>query len=116
MPGSWHPEKDYDRLTIVHPKTVIILEAAAADTQGNFDDFCTRLRAGRPQFDEATLSATYTNLQGRRLQFTHRGVRRVDGAAVDLNAWPLFEGPWLNARRGTGVITLQYGRERVTLD
>ncbi|MBP6507029.1 MAG: hypothetical protein KA257_05645 [Opitutaceae bacterium] len=116
VPGAWHNEGDHDRLTIVHPKTAIILEAAAAKDEKSFDAFCARLQAGRPTFDEQTLTATYTNRQGRRLQFTHRGARLVDGVAVNLADWPLFEGPWLNAQPNTGIITLQYGAERVTLD
>jgi len=116
VPGAWHREKNHDRLTLLHPKTAVILEAAAAKDEKSFDDFCARLRAGRPQFDESTLTATYTNLQGRRLQFTYREARLVDGGVVNLQDWPLFEGPWLNARPGTGIITLQYGTERVTLD
>lgn len=116
VPGTWHAADTYDRFTLVHPKTAIILEAAAAEETKGFDDFCRRLSESRPHFDESTLTATYTNLRGHRLQFTHRGNRIVDDTFVDLNAWPLFEGPWMNARRGTGVITLQYGRQRVTLD
>ena len=54
--------------------------------------------------------------RGHRIQFTHRGARIVDGVTANLAEWPLFEGPWMNARVGTGVITLQYGPERVTLD
>ena len=40
----------------------------------------------------------------------------MDGVAAQLAEWPLFAGPWMNARIGTGVITLQEGSERVTLD
>jgi len=40
----------------------------------------------------------------------------VDGVTANLAEWPLFEGPGMNARRGTGVFTLQYGDEHVTLD
>jgi hypothetical protein len=115
-PGEWHQETDHDRLTILHPKTAVILEAVAAKDEKSFDAFCARLRASHPQFDERTLTATYTNTRGHKIQFTHRGPRLVDGAAVNFDAWPLFEGPWMNARRNTGVITLQYGTERVTLD
>lgn len=116
VPGVWHREKDHDRLTITHPQTAIILEAVAAGEAASFDAFCARLRAGQPHFDEATRTATYTNTRGHRLQFTHRGPRLVDGVPVNLQAWPLFEGPWLNARRGTGVITLEHGPDRVVLD
>lgn len=116
VPGTWHQEKDHDRLTLLHPKTVVILEAVAAREGKDFDSFCARLRRNRPEFDEQTLTAVYTSTRGHRIQFTHRGARIVDGVTANLAEWPLFEGPWMNARVGTGVITLQYGPERVTLD
>jgi len=116
VPGTWHPEKGYDRLTLRHPKTAVILEAVAAREEKDFDSFCARLRQNRPEFDEKTLTAVYTSSRGHRIQFTHRGARSVDGVAANLSEWPLFEGPWMNARAGTGVITLQHGTERVTLD
>ncbi|MBX3751011.1 MAG: hypothetical protein KF897_13050, partial [Opitutaceae bacterium] len=116
VPGTWHREDTYDRLTIVHPKTAVILEAAAAKDHASFDAFCARLKQNGPAFDEKSLTATYTNLQGRRIEFTHHDRRSVDGVAADLARWPLFEGPWMNAQRHTGVITLQHGDERVVLD
>lgn len=116
VPGTWHQEKDYDRLTLLHPKTAVILEAVAAREEESFDSFCARMIQNRPEFDEQTLTAVYTSTRGHRIQFTHRGARIVDGIAANLAEWPLFEGPWMNSRRGTGVVTLQYGQERVTLD
>ena len=116
VPGTWSQEKDHDRLTIVHPKTAVILEAVAAKDEKNFDAFCARMRANRPVFNERTLTVAYVTGRGHRIDFKHHGVRSVDGIAADLDHWPLFEGPWLNARRNTGIITLQYGTERVTLD
>lgn len=116
VPGTWNREADHDRLMIVHPKTAVILEAAAAKDVADFDTFCAQLKANRPAFDERTLTATYTTRAGRRIEFTHRGARKVDGVAADLARWPLFEGPWMNAQRHTGVITLQYGDEKVVLD
>jgi len=115
-PGTWVVEPDYDRLTIEHPKTAVILEAVTARGEKDFDTFCARMVRNRPAFDEKTLTASYTSTRGHRIQFTHRGARLVDGVATDLGTWPLFEGPWLNARRGAGVVTLEYGAERVTLD
>lgn len=116
VPGTWHKEKNHDRLTLAHPKTAVILEAVAAREEKDFDSFCARLRQNRPQFDEQTLKAVYTTTRGHRIQFTHRGARIVDGVAAQLDEWPLFEGPWMNSRVGTRVITLQYGAERVVLD
>ncbi|HTO04978.1 MAG TPA: hypothetical protein VL069_14800 [Opitutus sp.] len=116
VPGTWHQEKDHDRLTLLHPKTAVVLEAVAARDEASFDAFCARMRQNRPAFDEKTLTVAYTSTRQHQIQFTHRGTRIVNGIATDLADWPLFEGPWMNSRRGTGVITLQYGRERVTLD
>lgn len=115
-PGEWHPEKTHDRLTLRQPKTAVILEAVAAREEKSFDAFCARVRALRPEFDERTLTATYTSTRGHRIKFTHRGARIVNGTTVDLSTWPLFEGPWMNSEPGTGLITLQYGAERVTFD
>jgi len=115
-PGKWHPEEDHDRLTILHPRTAVILEAVAAKDETSFDAFCARMAQNHPTFDERTLTASYTTGRGHSIQFTHRGPRIVDGIAANLEDWPLFEGPFLNARRHTGVITLSQGSERVTLD
>jgi hypothetical protein len=62
------------------------------------------------------MTASYVTGRGHRIDFTHHGKRSVDGVAANLAEWPLFEGPWMNARRNTGIITLQYGTERVVLD
>ncbi|MCF7688536.1 MAG: hypothetical protein K9M98_02065 [Cephaloticoccus sp.] len=115
-PGAWHPEKTYDRLTINHPKTAVILEAVAADQETSFDDFCARILASHPTFDEQWLTATYTSSRGHRMYFTHHGLRKVDGVITNLNTWPIFEGPWMNSIPGTGIVTLQYGREKYTFD
>jgi len=116
VPGTWVYEPDYERLELRYPKTAVILEAVPAGEYPSFDAFCARMQQLTPKFDEATLTADYTTSRGHRIQFTHRGARIVDGVKTDLAAWPLFEGPWLNSRRGTGVVTLQYGPECVTLD
>ena len=116
VPGAWHPESDHDRLTILHPKTAVILEAVAAKDEKNFDAFCARMAQNHPIFDERTLTATYTTGRGHKIQFTQRGPRLVDGVAANLDDWPLFEGPFINSRRHTGVVTLSHGSEHVTLD
>ena len=40
----------------------------------------------------------------------------MDGVAANLDEWPLFEGPFINSRRHTGVVTLSHGAEHVTFD
>jgi len=115
-PGEWHAEKDHDRLTIQHAKTAVILEAVAASTEENFDAFCARILASKPRFDEQWLTATYTTTSRHQLSFTHHGLRTVDRIATNLDKWPIFEGPWMNAQPGTGVVTLEYGQEKYIFD
>ena len=114
--GMWYEEKDYSRLTLLHPKTAVILEAIPAKEGGSFEAFCARVLQSRPEFDEGTLTARYTSTRNHRIEFTHRGARVVDGVATDLATWPLFEGPWLNSELGSGVIKLTYGDDVVSLD
>lgn len=116
VPGTWHNEGDHDRLTILHPRTAIVLEAVSTKDAQSFDAFCADRLAHTPTFDEGTMTAAYTDTHGHKIEFTHHGARVVDGHVVDLANWPLFEGPWMNAKRGTGIITLQYGSQRVVLD
>ncbi len=118
-PGKWYQEKklvqgqeeNYDRLTILHPKTAVILEAVAADTEESFDAFCARILASKPTFDEAWLTATYTTTRGHEINFTHHGPRVVDGVSTNLDTWPIFEGPWMNAQPGTGIVTIRYDQK-----
>jgi len=114
--GTWHQEPSYDRLTLDHPRTAVVMEVVDAEEGGDFEAFCAERLAQPPVFDEVTMTARYTSSRGHRLTFTHLGERRVNDELVDLRNWPLFEGPWLNARHGEGVITLEYGTERVRLD
>ncbi|MBS0663061.1 MAG: hypothetical protein JSR48_07330 [Verrucomicrobia bacterium] len=116
VPGTWVVEPDYDRLTLQHPKTAVILEAVPKSEYPDFDAFCARMRQLKPHFDEATLTADYTNSRGHQIRFTHHGARVVDGVTANLATWPVFEGPWMNCLPGTGIVTLQYGPEHLTFD
>ena len=40
----------------------------------------------------------------------------VNGEPVDYGAWPLFEGPFLRAERGSRTLEIRYGRARRVLD
>jgi hypothetical protein len=116
VPGKWHKEKDHDRLTILHSKTAVILEAVAAKDEPSFEVFCDRILQSEPTFDEEYLTATYTTTRGHEINFTHRGPRIVDGVVANLDTWPIFEGPWMNSDRGTGIVTLEYAEERHIFD
>ena len=115
-PGEWHEEKNYDRLTILQPKTAVILEAVSIEEQPDFEAFCAEILKSKPVFDEAWLTVRYMTTRGDQIRFTHHGNRHVDDIATNLDTWPIFEGPWMNAQPGTGIVTLQYGQEKYTFD
>ena len=114
--GRWFEESDHFRLRLEAPVAAVILEAARASEYASFDAFCDRIGRNRVEFDRAARRLAYTSSRGRTIEVTSRGERRLDGRPVDMDAWPLFEGPWVNAATGSRVITIQYGPERVVLD
>ncbi len=40
----------------------------------------------------------------------------VDGKALDYTKWKLFEGPYLNAEKGSRKLTITHGRLKRILD
>jgi len=116
VPGTWHRKDGHDRLMLEQPRVAVVMEVLAADEGLSFEAFRADRVAHPPVFDAATMTANYRSTRGARLDFTHRGQRSVNGRVADLPNWPLFEGPWLNASQGKGVVTLSYGDERVRLD
>ena len=114
--GRWSEEADHFRLTLTAPVAAVILEAASASEYPSFDAFCERILRNRVRFDRSAKRVTYTSSRRREIEVTARGERRLDGRAVDLENWPLFEGPWVNAAKGSRIITLEYRPERIILD
>ena len=44
------------------------------------------------------------------------GQHRVDGEAIDYDAYPLYEAPGVDAQAGTGRMTFRKGDQEVRLD
>ena len=41
---------------------------------------------------------------------------KVNGQAIDYDRWKLFEGPYLNAEKGSRKLEITHGRIKRTLD
>ena len=50
------------------------------------------------------------------MKFTFDGARIVNGQAVDFRSYKLFNGPFIHAEVGTGVITMTANGKVRTLD
>ena len=58
----------------------------------------------------------FTTLSGDVLELCYGETPTVDGVPVNYDAWPLFEGPFLRAERGSRTLEIRYGRNRRVLD
>jgi hypothetical protein len=114
--GRWTEQPDHFRLTLAGPVAAVVLEVARASEYSSFDEFCRQVARNPVVFDRAAKRLRYRSSRGREIEVASSGERRLDGRPVNLDDWPLFEGPWVNAARGTRVITIEHGGERVVLD
>lgn len=100
-----------------HLKNGTLIQAASASEYRSFADFQAAIRALPLRYRLApTPSVTFTSLRGRKLEFTYGEAPRVDGRVVNYDAWKLFEGPHLNAERGSRRLAITHGRLERVLD
>jgi hypothetical protein len=55
-------------------------------------------------------------LRGKQIVVTYGGAPVVDGKKIDYTQWKLFEGPYLNAEKGSRKLTITHGRLKRVLD
>lgn len=110
-------EKGDKLLASHHRKNGTIVQAASASEFANFAAFQSAIRALPLEFAlDPVPSVRFTTLRGRTLEFTYGKTPSVDGVAVDYSKWKLFEGPYLNAEKGSRKLTLTHGRLERVLD
>jgi hypothetical protein len=115
-PYVWIDEEKGWRWRSHDLKNGVVVEVASVHTAGDYKSFLDRMRSQRiaaRDFDH-TLTVSYPSLAGDTLTFTYDGLRRLNGATVDLTKTRLYDGPFMSAEVGTGVIELRYG-DRVRL-
>jgi hypothetical protein len=100
-----------------HLRNGTIIQAASADEFASFADFQAAIRALSLEFSlEPVPSVRMKTLRGRDIVFSYSKPPQVDGVAVDYSKWKLFEGPYLNAERGSRKLTITHGRLERVLD
>jgi endogenous inhibitor of DNA gyrase (YacG/DUF329 family) len=96
----------------------VVLEAVEADQAESFRDFCAS-RCGA-HFDLSGWPGegqiTVETVAGHRLEMAYEGPHSIDGEHIDYNAYPLFDGPGLDAPTDTGMITFRHDGDELTLD
>ena len=100
-----------------HLKNGTIVQAAAASEFKNFAEFQAAIRALPLEFTlEPTPTVTMRTLRGKNIVCTYGEAPIVDGKALDYTKWKLFEGPYLNAEKGSRKLTITHGRLKRILD
>ena len=117
-PYVWIDEEKGWRWRSHDLKNGVIVEVSAVRTVGDYENFLHRMRSQRvlAMDFEHTLTVSYTSLAGDTLTFTYDGLRRLNGATVDLTKTRFYDGPFMSAEVGTGVIKLRYGNRVRLLD
>lgn len=110
-------EKGDKLLVSPHAKNGTIVQAASAAEFKDFAAFQAAIRALPLEFNLAPVPVVrMKTLRGRELVFAYGQAPVVDGRKVDYSRWKLFEGPHLNAERGSRKLTITHGRLERVLD
>jgi hypothetical protein len=100
-----------------HLKNGTIVQAASAGEFKDFAAFQAAIRALPLEFQLAPVpTVKFTTLRGKQVVCTFGAAPVVNGQPVDYTKWKLFEGPYLNAEKGSRKLTLTHGRLERVLD
>ena len=94
----------------------VVVEVASHDEAGSFGEFCTGLRTRKLSCTPAdsSLSVSFVARDGKRMDFSTGKNPLLDGSPAVPSRQLLFDGPWIQAKSGTGIITLTDGiRSRI---
>ena len=98
------------RLVSPHLKNGTIVQAASASEYRSFDEFKQAMVALPLEYKlEPTPTVKMTTLRGRKITFTYGKAPEVEGRPMDYRKWKLFEGPYLNAEKGSRKLTITHG-------
>ncbi|MBS0633742.1 MAG: hypothetical protein JSS11_17670 [Verrucomicrobia bacterium] len=118
----WVPERGKGKgdriLQSPHLKNGTIVQAAAASEFKDFAAFQAAIRALPLEFKlEPVPTVTMTTLRGQQVTVTYGQAPVVNGATLDYaKTWKLFEGPYLNAEKGSRRLVITHGKLERILD
>lgn len=116
--ATWTEEKICWRWRSTSRRTGWVVEVSSAGESGSFEAFRKSLRSRTPDTTgfARTVSVRFVTASGDSMSFAYGGDRRLNGAAVTFADYPLYDGPWMQAKVGEGVIRMTDGKEERVLD
>jgi hypothetical protein len=117
-PYEWRPEGEgHLRLHSAYLKNGMVVQVAPASAFADRSAFETAVRALPIEIRTSPVPRVQLEtLGGDLLDFEVGGLPSVNGTAVDYAGWPLFDGPFLSAARGSRSLELRAGDNVRTLD
>lgn len=110
-------EKGDKLLVSPHLKNGTIVQAASASEFKSFDEFKAAINALPLAFSlEPVPTVKFKTLRGNEIVFTYDQAPVLNGKKIDYTKWKLFEGPYLNAEKGSRKLTITHGRLQRVLD
>jgi hypothetical protein len=113
----WDAHRKHRRLVSPHLKNGLVVQVAPAQAYASMDAFREAVRAlPLTVRTEPRPSVRFTTLRGATMTLTYGQAPRLDGEPVDYDGWPLFDGPFLRAEKGSRRLELRYGPMHRLLD
>ncbi len=132
----WEPHMLYERLpstgdgyryqrvesgsqALISPgkKNGTIAQAAKVSEFADFEAFKSAIRNQSLSYElEPTPRVSLVTFRGAKLEFRYGSSPRANGRAINYDSWKLFEGPYLNAEKGSGKLEITHDRLKRTLD
>ena len=98
-------------------KNGTIAQAASVSEFADFDAFKSAIKNQSLTFElEPTPQVSLRTFRGARLESRYGSAPQVNGRTIDYSKWKLFEGPYLNAEKGSRILDITHGRLKRTLD
>lgn len=100
-------------------KPPVVFVGSRQTTHKSLDDFVAYLASHEYGITQGVATCTFTDDTGARTRLELGGalpVPRINGKPVNLTPRKVFDSPYLSADHGSGVVTVQKGDRKLTLD
>jgi len=96
----------------------LVLEVVEAEHFEDFGKYVGERASACPDLNDWPRAerVSVATWKGERLEMTYDGEHRIDGEAIDYEAYPLYGAPGVEAEMRTGKMAFRRGGERVELD
>ena len=107
-PYEWIEEKVNWRWRSNVLKNSVVTEVGSSEEDGSFGEFQKRIIRSKPALseDDKTLTVQYRTRAGDEMKFTYGGERILNGKKLDFKTYKLFNGPFIQSERGSGIVRM----------